>query len=40
MINLIKDLHSRCTGEFCESVLFAGLGVMILATMWLSIAQL
>ena len=40
MINKIKELRSQCTGEFCESILFAGLGIVILATMWLSIAQL
>jgi hypothetical protein len=40
MINKIKDLHSRCTGEFCEAVLMGGLGIIIFSCMWLSLAQL
>lgn len=40
MINKIKDLHSKCTGEFCEAVLMFGLGGVIFGCMWLSLAQL
>ena len=40
MINKIKELHSKCTGEFCEAALMGILGIITFGCMWLSLAQL
>ena len=40
MINKIKDLHSKCTGEFCEAVLMLMLGIITFGCMYFSLAQL
>ena len=40
MINKIKDLHSKCNGQFCEAVLMFVLGMVTFGCMYVSLAQL
>ena len=40
MIGLLKTIHSKCTGPFCDTILMSALALVIGYVMVLSIAQL